>query len=580
MNARRHHLANILAAGAVATILVLTGLFWARSLCGTLRHNWLFHAVPEVRLGWSSPFPWDRGNDPNLVAPYFITARPLPDAPLRAGLGVEHYVLSLMPMGPESRVYQWSLGPEGGCLYYDGTRGQIVYNGSKKVTNPDGTPAIAYFSYYAGPEGVGLLPDEKLGRFDDPIVDRFPPRPMIVYDRGLTRFFAIDWTGQAVKKGPELPQDGLHRPVQIGLLEKNLQSLRVTFIRESSRDRSDLACEGDGPGRQSTPPASNVIVGPIFMTHRTPVLDASGRIDLLDDDTLELVRSEMHLRAPASLYSRGGIATPKEVAAYSVWPISSHPPGGGGTWAYAGCLAAALSRDGTSVRLEVFDPNGRAVTSNETTVPHYLWTHSGGIAHQTPIPSPEAAYFRLPGAYGLTLAKLALESLHPPIFLFLSYFPASQFEATAGYRSLFLLPDSFLAMKARDKGGRPVEEFSVSMVFMIPGFILALLLAWRVDRDGGRIGLSKNERTAWVAGTVVLGLSAYITYRLTRPRVTLVTCANCGLGRRPDFEKCHHCGSPWVVPELTAPAWRVLGEPEQAEESSLPQAQQADSPTQ
>jgi hypothetical protein len=332
------------------------------------------------------------------------------------------------------------------------------------------------------------------------------------------------------------------------------------FIRESSRDQSGLTGAGDGPGGRDTPPTSNIIVGPISMTHRTPVLDASGRIDLLDMDTLELVRSQMHLRAPAGLYFGGGTATPEEVAAYSVSPISSRPPDGGGTWAYAGCSVAVLSRDGTSVRLDVFDPNGRVVTSNETTVPQYLWTHSGGIAHRTPISSPEAAYFRLPGAQGLTLAKFALESLHPPILQFLSYFGASHFEATAGYRSLFLLPDSFLAMRARAKQGRPVEEFLASIVFMIPALVLALLLAWRVDRDGGRLGLSKDARTAWVVGTVAFGLPVYVTYRLTRPKATLVTCANCGLGRRPDMEKCHHCGSPWSVPDLTPPAWRVLDE--------------------
>lgn len=198
----------------------------------------------------------------------------------------------------------------------------------------------------------------------------------------------------------------------------------------------------------------------------------------------------------------------------------------------------------------------------------------------TSISSPEAAYFRLPGAYGLTLAQYALESLHPPVLQFLTYFGAPHFEATAGYRSLFLLPDSFLAMKARAKEGRPVEEFFASVVFMIPALILVLLLAWRVDRDGGRLGLSKNARTAWVAGTVIFGLPAYITYRLTGPKATLVTCVNCGLGRRPDMDKCHHCGSPWVVPELTPPAWRVPGEQEQAEENPFSREPQADSQVQ
>jgi hypothetical protein len=42
-----------------------------------------------------------------------------------------------------------------------------------------------------------------------------------------------------------------------------------------------------------------------------------------------------------------------------------------------------------------------------------------------------------------------------------------------------------------------------------------------------------------------------------------VTCPNCGRDRWVDREKCHHCGSPWLVPELVPPAWRVIGRPEE-----------------
>jgi hypothetical protein len=239
-----------------------------------------------------------------------------------------------------------------------------------------------------------------------------------------------------------------------------------------------------------------------------------------------------------------------------------------------------LSRDGTSVRVEVFDPNGRGVAAADTQVTQYTETAKGEIVRRASVSSTQAAYFHLPGAYGLTLAKLTLESLHPPVLLFLSYFPASRFEATAGYRSLLLLPDSFVAMKARDKSSWWGERFLVSMVFLIPALVLAALFAWRIARDGSRIGLSERERTAWIVGTVLFGPAAYITYRVTRPGVVFVTCANCGLGRRPDRDKCHHCGSPWAVPELTPPAWRVIGEPEPTEEGSFSREPQADSQVQ
>jgi len=571
MQARRYHWVNIVAVGVMTTVLLLTGLFWARSVCGTLRHNWLFQSAPEVRVSLSPLLPWKQQGDPNLVAPYLVTARPVADAPLIAGLGVAQYVLSRMPGGSESYVYRWILEPDGERIYFDRTLGQIVYRGTNKVTGADGKVTLTPFTYYAGPEGVARASEERLGRFVDPIVDWYWPRPRIVYDRGPARFFAVDWTKQTVKQGPELPKDGAYRPVQIGALEKNAEALRTMFVPGAVRD--------DVTGHDRSP---NVMMGPMGMTDSTPVLDASGRVDLLNVETLELTATPMRLPAAVSLYAEHRAMAPKDLAAYSVQPVSIYSPTGGAaaTWSSLGCVAASLSRDTTSVRLEVFDPNGQIVAHEETKVSQYLWTHSGGIARQTPIPSPEAAYFRLPGAYGLTLAKFALESLHPPVFLLLSYFPASKLEATAGQRSLLLLPDSFLAMKARDKQGRPIEEFCASMACAIPALLLALVLARRVDRDGRRLGLSKNARTAWIVGTVLFGLPAYLTYRLTRPRATLVTCVNCGLGRRPDDEKCHHCGSPWTVPELTPPAWRVIAEPEPAEEYALSPEPQADSQVQ
>ena len=121
----------------------------------------------------------------------------------------------------------------------------------------------------------------------------------------------------------------------------------------------------------------------------------------------------------------------------------------------------------------------------------------------------------------------------------------------------------------------PWERFFWALAFMLPGLLLFLLLAVRLDREGVLSGTPKNARRLWVVATIILGLPAYLTYRLTRPKTTLVTCANCGLGRRPDFDKCHRCGSPWSVPELTPPAWRVLGEPEQTEEPSPTPAEQA-----
>ena len=128
----------------------------------------------------------------------------------------------------------------------------------------------------------------------------------------------------------------------------------------------------------------------------------------------------------------------------------------------------------------------------------------------------------------------------------------------AGHRGLFLLPNSFVAMKARD-GREPMYERALyALMLMIPAILLALLLVSRILRDATRLGLPKIARRFWIIATIAFGPAGYITYLLTRPKVTLVTCANCGKIRRPDMDLCHRCGSEWVVPELTPPEWRVL----------------------
>jgi len=103
---------------------------------------------------------------------------------------------------------------------------------------------------------------------------------------------------------------------------------------------------------------------------------------------------------------------------------------------------------------------------------------------------------------------------------------------------------------------------------------LAIWLATRVSKDAVVVGLSENARAYWIIGTLAFGLTAYITYRLTRPKITLVTCPNCGKMRRPDMAKCHRCKSDWLVPELRPPVWRVLKGTEQVHEGSTVNAEE------
>jgi hypothetical protein len=113
-------------------------------------------------------------------------------------------------------------------------------------------------------------------------------------------------------------------------------------------------------------------------------------------------------------------------------------------------------------------------------------------------------------------------------------------------------------MNARDNRGRLDVKLIAALILISPSFVLAAWLTRRVAKDAAAVGLTRNLRTFWALTTLTFGLTGYITYRLTRPRITLVTCANCGKPRRPDMETCHHCNSEWQVPEFAAPTWSVL----------------------
>jgi hypothetical protein len=239
-------------------------------------------------------------------------------------------------------------------------------------------------------------------------------------------------------------------------------------------------------------------------------------------------------------------------------------------WVYGGCAVASLSREGLALHLEYFDPNGHVVAASATTVTAYDDARAGVVRLGRPADSAEAAYFLLPGSRSLIWMKLLLENLHPPVLVLASYFGGPHFEATSGYRSLFLLPDSFVAMVARGcRHEAAWMRFFWTLGYMLPGLLLLGLLSMKLHRDGIRKGVPRGVRKAWILATMTLGLPAYIAYRLTRSKVSLVTCPNCGQGRRSDLDKCHRCGSVWKVPELTAPSWRVVCAAEQ-DQDNLP----------
>jgi hypothetical protein len=542
MTARNRHLINVLSTGILVTLITFVVLFWARWYCHMIRVSGLNEGVGKVRVSPTGLFPFENVKDPNLASPSSATAELNGVNGLLMGLGAPQYIESHVPGGPGSCVYRWELEEDGSRLYFDPSLGLMVYARRMQVADPNGAMRRRYVTQYAGPEGVAERPDEKLDRFVSPITDGFyANNPQTVYDSGYRRFFAIRWRDGSVKKGPELTQEHAVRPIQMGILQKNRFVLNVDL-----RDPQYKQPEGVKVQPGSSRPALHSPF-PQMQSYPVLVLNSWGRIDLLNPDTLELTPGVGTLpRAPTLFPGQRMLrSAPDGVPAYCVYPVCGYQRESQKRWAYGGYIAAAASPDLTGVRLAAFDPNAHVAASEAT------------------YPGPDEIYFSLPGASLVTVVQYILENLHPLASLALSSLTASQVPATSAYQSLVLLPNSFVAMAARDAGFGLSNRIGTSLLLMLPAIGLGVLLAWRVSRDAARMGLSRQARTAWILGTFVLGLPAYVTYRLTRPNVALVTCPNCGLGRRPDFEKCQRCGSAWVVPELVPPAWRVIGEPEE-----------------
>ena len=552
--------------GFMALVLLAIPFHFGRNFCDGLL---VTKMKPSVKISPSGLLSPEIENDPNVQEQSEILAKT--DLPQRSqncvicklldscnlmatkNFQVTHYLLQnsgimkyfLSRRRGEYSTYSIPLSGRGrtvNTIHLDVVEGQLVHR--RKSTNK---PAERFtwqwddvVTNYAGPEGVSSKPNNT-GRFSSPTVFFEPstllpwrrsPPPCIVYDRDSRCFYFVDFERQIIGKGPEIQNPSVE-PFETGLLPQ-WESYSPAEFRLTSTKSYRVRLPFDA------------IQGTIHL----PIVSESGRIDLLDLRTSKIIGPAGYLPRPQTPFGPGS-SKPRDLLDYDVDVVSFIPsplrPGSDKAQVgIIGIVAVSVSRQGMWTSVAVFDKDGKKIKSANS----------------------KSTFFDAPGGPALTITKYVLESLHPPVLTLASFFTAYSFEARSTHRALFLMPNSFVAM-ARDNEGNIFNMILIVLLLMLPGILFAGLLGWRIARDAAIIGLSNNAKRLWLAGTLVFGLAGYITYRLTRPKVTLITCANCGKTRRPDMDKCHRCGSKWDVPELIPPAWRVLNEPEQILDNSL-----------
>jgi len=588
---------KVFATGFIVLVLLSLPLFYIRIICEANLLDGMSRDVRMVAILPSGLVPDEYEKDPNVVIHSQVNSYISQEGP-PLSLGIFDYFRARLSGGRLSNVYFY--GSENDYMYFDKKTGLIVHSYHDIQVMPDKRIANKWVQVYLGPEGVSQTDVKALGRFIEPIIDRSwiyyglrESREFIVYDKKTRRFFKIDFNKGMVTKGPELGRENRHyEPIQIGLLRKPGFDMNWSppQIKKSEDDAKEAGYSSDlkpvianAHGREA---------GPYML-----VLDKSGLIYLLDRESLKFVEVAGRpgrtphvgwLPKPGTYFAdaRDGIpARPQDLLGYQVEPLAltTHFFGEnpedkkvffGEPYLeaiksspsrvekkYLGMFAAGLSRDGTALTLSVFDEKGKQIKSAESS-----FTQRKG-QRTVSYRSSKAVFFEPPWASTFTTVKYLAENLHPPILSLGSYFTASAFEASDGHRGLFLLPNSFISKWGREQSGNFVERFFGAFSWIFPSIIFSIWLATRVRKNAIVVGLSDNARLYWMIGTLAFGLAAYITYRLTRPGITLVTCQNCGKMRRPDMDRCHRCKSEWLVPELTPPAWRVLDGTEQAEQT-------------
>jgi hypothetical protein len=538
MKSKIKYAVKVFAAGFIVIVLLSIPLFWLRLICQEILGENLPDEAKNIYMRPSGLVPSEIVVDHNIVQSLVSAYMNTRELPL--------YGIINCFKAEEPAFYYYS--NNGNWSYFDKTLGLIVCAYAPRM-NVDGKVTLAKaVTLYAGPDGISETAAQNLGRFVIPIVDtgNIHSASLVLtgYDRGLRCFFAINFVKRVVTKGPQLSKNDFHKPIQIGRIS-GISKSELLIWSPPMTEVKDTNEKGDSDRKHISDKLRPTINYTYSAGQYELVLDESGRIDLLDKETLVFAGKAGFLPAPQTLYDSKDSVTPKDLLDYDVLPVTLKTDN-----EYRGILAKSVLREGTSMALAVFDEKGRMIKCD--------YTKTQGSSGKT-MESSVAFFFGSPAAPVFTITRYLLENLQPPVLSMASFITADSFSAVAGHNALFILPNSFVAMSARQVDRTITAKLFLAMIYIIlPSLVLSIWLTCKVARDAAMVGLSDRARFYWKIGTILFGLTAYITYRLTRPGITLVTCENCGKLRRPDMEKCHRCGSKWHVPELTAPAWRVV----------------------
>ena len=521
--------------GIVVTILWVIVIFWIRSIPQTIAQAYVRQTV-ELRPTGLFPDELEK-NEP-------VSRR---RSRLESGLNGLSPTTALGFWDRDSHERLFNTNTESKTRRYYGTdrtgREQLVFDRERGVwtlvfltcdkdEERSWTKTVAS---YAGPKGMSLQSAANLGRFQlGRSVSYYPytGREVVFYDGQLRQLFRLDFNTGTVTAGTILPEG--ESVVQMGpALQKNpelIGGLRLTRPQKlispeevNDYDPKDVLVEPqdrDGNLGSFAWLGGDVRVGATHGQHL--VLTSAGEIYKIDPQTAQLET------AIDRLPKLGSGDTINELLAYTVLPVSIDHD-------FAGIVVAAASRDTKRFHLRATAQGKETIVATNRTF------------------HPENRLLLSP-----FLMMRAAEGLHPLGLSVLSRWLAPRVEALAGYRALFIVPNSGAIQAYLDPHNDALAKQIGFFLGVVPQLILGLLIGSWLRRETRNRGLKPSVCKGWLLAGIILGVPAYITYQLTRLRLPLITCNNCGQGRRADQDHCHHCKSSWENTGDQVPTWRVL----------------------
>jgi hypothetical protein len=535
MKASIKYLIKVICTGFIVVLLVSVSLFWILKIAqGAFYELFVVKSSASTKLSPSGIVGQEIfDTEPNIVRQSEIQAY-IGDDVIYSTLGVINDVMidgrMLSGAGGLNYILSGSLyfdESDRKLVYYDKNLGLLVYchifseQDDKRIYwNKD---VLAY----AGPNGVSLQPDEKLGKFltpnsaDDYYVI-YGIDPVIIYDSQVQRFYNVNFSEKKVKKGP------IQNDIEIadfGYSFKNEPYFCIWLPPMRHKEFKGQQVPYIGKTRLGYTEGGKKVLIPIDgftlswkQTGDTYlVLTDQGEVFKLDNETLALGPQVAFIPATNKLLD------------YCIVPVEYKNK-------HIGAAAGYITSDAHRLTIASFDQDGELLKVSDASVWH-LYDSPGGPLYMA--------------------CKYFVENLHSPVLLLGSYFTADNFEARQSHQGIVLMPQAWVSFHSRSPQGKLNPLFG-AMLIISPAILLSSIFAFLVYRDTTKIGFSKTARQWWTVATVLFGISAYLTYIMTKPKITLVTCKNCGKMRRPDMEICHRCKCSWEVPQLNPPDWRVM----------------------